>query len=449
MMKLARSSSGRVGQVKRRLQCIALACTALFPLASHAQVSLYTTVDLALRNSTSVRVATADVQKATAILSETKDVYIPSLIVGSGIGYSYGFPVGQPSIVDLTAQSLLFTFSQPDYIRAARAGLLAAEHALHDTRQQVILDVSLNYIQLSKTEASIAALDEESQFVDKLISIEQQRVDAGLDPRIELTRAKLTAARTRLKHIHLTNEADAIRQSLAHQTGMPAAGFITDAKSIPAPPAFYSALEVNASIIKGNETVQSAYAVAKSKQYVAFGDARVNNRPQVMFVAQYARYASFNNYSDYYKNFQANNFGVGIQISLPLFDTNKRAKSRESSADAVKALAQADLTRDQTEEQALKLQKSLTELSAQAEVASLQRELAQNQLDTILAQLDTGSGQANATPLSPREEQSARIEERQRFEDSLDADFELTRARLSLLRTLGSVEDWARSLPGK
>jgi outer membrane protein TolC len=435
--------------VKRRLPLIALACTALFPLASRAQVSLYTTVDLALRNSTSVRVATADVQKSTAILSETKDVYIPSIVVGSGIGYSYGFPVGQPSIVDLTAQSLLFTFSQPDYIRAARAGLLAAEHALHDTRQQVVLDVSLNYIQLNKTEASLAALEEESQFGDKLIAIEQQRVDAGLDPLIELTRARLAAARTRLKRIHLANEADAIRQSLAHQTGMPSSAFITDAKSIPTPPGFYSTFEISASTLNGNESVQSAYAAAKSKQYVAFGDARTNNRPQVMFVAQYARYASFNNYSDYYKNFQANNFGIGIQISLPLFDTNKRAKARESSADAVKALAQADLTRDQTEEQALKLQKSLAELSAQAEVASLQRELAQNQLDSILAQLDTGSGQASATPLSPREEQAARIEERQRFEDSLDADFELTRARLTLLRTLGSVEDWARSLPGK
>ncbi len=49
--------------------------------------------------------------------------------------------------------------------------------------------------------------------------------------------------------------------------------------------------------------------------------------------------------------------------------------------------------------------------------------------------------------MSPREEQSARIEERQRFEDFLDADFELTRARLTLLRTIGSVEDWAKTLP--
>ena len=125
----------------------------------------------------------------------------------------------------------------------------------------------------------------------------------------------------------------------------------------------------------------------------------------------------------------------------------KKSKARESNADAAHSLAQADLLRDQTEEQALRLQKSIAELQAQAEVAALQRELAQDQLDTVIAQLESGSGQSSSAPMTPREEQSARIEERQRFEDSLDADFELTRARLTLLRTIGSVEDWAKTLP--
>ncbi len=445
---LAEPSEGGIALVTRRFPWMGLACL-LFcsSAAARAQVSLYTTVDLALRNSTSVRIATADMEKAAAALSETRDVYIPALSIGSGIGYSYGFPVGQPSIYNLTAQSLLFTFSQPDYIRAARSGLKASEHALKDSRQQVILDASLNYIQLNKTAAELAALDEEGQYAEKLIAIEQQRVDAGIEPRIELTRTRLTSARIRLKRIHLDNDATALRETLAHLTGMPASSFITDSKSIPPAPEFLPGGELNTRVFHSSENVQAAYASAQSRQYVAFGDSRQNLRPQIAFAAQYNRYARFNNYDVYYSHFQSNNFGIGVQITVPLYDRGKRAKARESKADASRTLAQADLLRDQTGEQALRLQKSLAELSAQAEVAALQRELAQNQLETVLTQLQTGNGQAHGTPLSPREEQSARIEERQRYEDSLDADFELTRARLSLLRTLGSVEDWAKSLP--
>lgn len=434
--------------VRRRIQWFALACLMLCPaVAARAQVSLYTTVDLALRNSASVRIATADVQKAAAVLSQTKDVYIPAFSIGSGIGYSYGFPVGQPSIYDMTAQSLVFTFSQSDYIRAARSGLKASEHSLKDARQQVILDASLNYIQLNKTTDELAALEEESQYVDKLTAIEQQRAEAGLDPRVELTRTRLTAARIHLKRIHLANEAAALRETLAHLTGMPASSFVTDAKSIPPPPNFVSGGEWNEKAFNASENVQAAYASAKSRQYMAFGDSRQNWRPQVSFAAQYNRYARFNNYDVYYSHFQSNNFGIGVQITVPLYDIEKHAKARESRADAAKSLAQADLLRDQTAEQALRLHQSIEELTAQAEVAALQQELAQSQLETILTQLQTGSGQPNATPLTPREEQTARIEERQRYEDSLDADFELTRARLSLLRAVGSVEDWAKSAP--
>src|SRR5271170_7240671 len=92
--------------------------------------------------------AAADVQRAAAGVTEQRDVYIPSFLVGSSVGYSYGFPIGQPSIVNVSSQSLIFTFAQKDYIRSARAALLSAQLALQDARQQVVLDAALDYIQL-------------------------------------------------------------------------------------------------------------------------------------------------------------------------------------------------------------------------------------------------------------------------------------------------------------
>ena len=179
-----------------------------------------------------------------------------------------------------------------------------------------------------------------------------------------------------------------------------------------------------------------------------FGDDRQNNRPTFAFGGEYNRYAKFNNYEEYYLRFQHNNFNIGIQITLPIFDATRKAKAKSSSAEAVQATAEADQLRNQTGEQILQLQKSVAELTAQEQVAELQNELAQDQLDAITTQLHLGSGggPGAAAPL-PKDEQAAHIGERSRFVDMLETRFQLTQARLSLLRSMGRIEDWAKAVP--
>lgn len=418
----------------------------LFCLSAQAQVSLYTVVDLALRNSTSVRMSQADVMRAAAGLTESKDAYIPNVNFGSSLGYSYGFPLGEPSVFNVTSQSLLFTFSQPDYIRSARAALRSAELNLKDARQQVVLDASLDYIQLDKAQRSLAALDQEKQYADKLVSIEEDRVLAGVESRMELTRAQLTAARIDLKRIHLQNDGEVVRQQLAHLTGLPAMSFVTNSNSIPSTPR-NPAEPAGQSMAMQNAGVQAAQANAKSKLYVAFGDSRLIYRPQFAFGGEYSLFAKFNNYDEFFKNFQYNNFDVGVSIRVPLFDAALKAKERRSAADAAHAAAQADQVRDTANEQIYQLQQTMTELTAQQRIAQLQAELAQEQLDAIATQLNDGSGSSVAPVLTPKDEQLARIQERQRYEDVLDANYAVLRAVLNLLRSTGSIEDWAKSGP--
>ena len=132
---------------------------------------------------------------------------------------------------------------------------------------------------------------------------------------------------------------------------------------------------------------------------------------------------------------------------MPLFDATRKAKAKSSSAEAVQATAQADQMRDQAGEQILQLQKSVAELTAQEQVAELQNELAQDQLDTITTQLRLGSGSPGAAAPLPKDEQGAHIIERSRFVDMLETRFQLTQARLSLLRSMGRIEDWAKAVP--
>src|SRR4029078_6997786 len=78
---------------------------------------------------------------------------------------------------------------------------------------------------------------------------------------------------------------------------------------------------------------------------------------------------------------------------------------------------------------------------------------ASDQLKTVLAQLEVGNGSGvgpgSQRQASPKTEQMARIDERQKVEDAREAGFDLAKARLNLLRALGHMDDWLKELRGK
>jgi len=175
------------------------------------------------------------------------------------------------------------------------------------------------------------------------------------------------------------------------------------------------------------------------------GNEKENYRPRFGFGVEYNRYAKFNNYQEYYLRFQHNNFDIGVQITFPIFDATQRAKARESAAEAQRASAQADQTKFQTSEQVHSLRHSLRELAVQQRIAQLRSDLAQEQLESIQAQLENGGGSGNAPAVTPRDEQLARIQERERYLDALDANFQMVKAELTLMRSLGNLQDWVHS----
>jgi hypothetical protein len=112
----------------------------------------------------------------------------------------------------------------------------------------------------------------------------------------------------------------------------------------------------------------------------------------------------------------------------------------------LRATVEAEQAKRQNEVQIAMLTGSLRELDTVAEIASLKQQIAHEQLQTVLAQLELGNGASTQPQLTPKAEQLARIDERQNFADALDAGFDLTKARLSLLRALGHMEDWLQEL---
>ncbi len=141
-------------------------------------------MELAQQNSAAVHLAQADVQKALAELAQNHDAFIPSLSFGSGLPAfpEVGFTGSCPSIWDGTMQSMVFSMPQYRYIQAARAGVKAAQLALKDAQEQVALDASTAYIEMDTVNRELEAVSEQEQDAARLVAIEQQRTEAGVDP---------------------------------------------------------------------------------------------------------------------------------------------------------------------------------------------------------------------------------------------------------------------------
>jgi outer membrane protein TolC len=431
----------------------AFACaSALAP----AQVSLTTVVELAQKNSATVLLAQADVKKAASQLSQSRDAFIPSISFGSGLPAfpEIGFTGSLPTVWDGSMQSMVFSLPQIRYIQAARAGLQSAQLALKDAKEQVALDASAAYIEMDTVNSELDAAREQEQHAARLVAIEQDRTDAGVDPLSNLLQAKLTAAQLKLSRLHLETRSATLAKQLSELTGLPIGSITPDHASIPEIPTV-SADETPLSTLG----IDAAQASARSKELVAKGDAEhLWFLPEVGFGAQYNRNTTLlNSVGSYFvdKNgtLPANNFSTGFSIRVPLFNMGLHAKAKESAADALRAKVEAEQAQQQNDIQISQLTASLRELDAQAEVASLKQQIAEEQLKSVLAQLEVGNGgtgSAGAPPqLSPTAEQQARIDERQKYLDALDSGLDLSKARLNLLRALGHMQDWLDELHAK
>jgi len=186
--------------------------------------------------------------------------------------------------------------------------------------------------------------------------------------------------------------------------------------------------------------VKLAEQKAASAEARSQGEHKAVYMPIVDLASQYAYLAKFNNYDLYYLHYTANNFSGGLNLRIPIFNSVQKARAQEAEADAMTARKQAELTKDKVGEDALKLQRSLRQLAAARDVARLEWEVSQGDLEAVKGRVQTGAA-------NTRDEQNAELDSADKHAAYLDAEFELSRAQLQLLRLTGELENWAVPTP--
>ena len=434
----------------RLVQQAAFIASVLFGATAslNAQISLASAVDLAVKNSPRVKSAEADVARARAVLSQSKDAYIPTLNIGAGIGQAYGYSNYPPTLFTLKSDSLIYDASQTSYIRSASAGIDAAQHSLNDVREVVAEDTALTFIALDHDQQREDVLRQESGYSDKLLSIVQERVSAGLDTNMDLINAKLTVANLHLARLRVSEDTANDRDHLARLMGVPPGSLRADGGFPPDP---IAATDKASTGGYANASVAAAFDTARAKQLQARGDSHFLYRPQLSLIAQVNRYATFTNAWTIIENenknpdgtpsnLSANEYVFGVQISIPLLDRTRHAKALETTAEATKALHDAEFAQVNALDQQDRLSHTIELSQAQADVAELEQQRAQEQLRILELQL--ASPDSTPVPMTPKEEQNARISEREKYLAVIDATFQRHQAVISLLRQMGHLEDW-------
>lgn len=396
-------------------------------------------VELALQRSGVISIATVNQWRARKAYEETRNYYIPRITVGSGLGYSYGFPLtlegSAPSIFNFTSTQSLFNPSLRQFLKAARIDWQATSLDVQDKRNAVILDAALSYAELEQLGNKVRTLSEAEAAAEKAEFISKQRMQEGVDSKLNLTRSQLTSARIRLRLAEAQGQADVVRQHLSKLIGLPASEVQVTPDSMPPLPPISQDDDLSAQAVANSLTVKQAEERVTAAEVRAKGEHRAL-WPVADLASQYAYLARYNNYDQYFLRYVPNNFAGGLNIRFPFFNSVQKAHAQQADADAIVARKQADLTKNQVSEDALKLQRSLRQLEAARDVARLEWQVATGELEGVQGRVDIGG--ANLGEL-----QNAQLDVDDKYAAYLDAEFELSRAELQLLRLTGELENWA------
>ncbi len=408
------------------------------PRLGAEQVPLKRIVELALTHSTAAGAAAADEKRALASYLETRNQYFPQLVVGAGLGASWGFPLSlegsAPSLLNVNAQSALLNPSLRDFVRAAKTEWQASTLQGKDQRNQLIQDAVLTYAELAKWEALAGHLEESESEAVKMEEIVKQRISAGVDSPMAQDQARLTAARAHLRITEAQGSIDVLRNRLSQMTGLAAGTIETDADSIPPLPEINSREDIVGKAMTVSPAVKAADTRAEAQDFRARGEHRAL-WPSVDFAAQYALLSRYNNYDEFYNSFQRHNATIGVAIRFPFLNFSQHARADAADAESVRVKKDAQAAKNQVSEETLKLQRSVDQLAAAQEVADLEYRIANSNLEATQVKIDAGT-------LTMHDLDDARSATAERYSALQDANFQLERARIALLRTTGDLETW-------
>jgi outer membrane protein TolC len=402
---------------------------------SPEKLTLREAVTLAVQNSRDLKLARVQYSVALGEARVDRATFLPNIYTGAGYVYTYGFPSvpgsGPPAVFQLDYNQSLFNPSLKGQQRAAEDRASSQKIELDRIRDGVMVRTASAYLELAEVRHLIELMSNDQASAEKILALTRERVAANQELAIEETRAELASARIRERLIKLQDRNETLSQQLRDLTGVP------DGQPMEVEPeetSFAVDLEENQVAdlaVENDPGIKEAEDERSARQHLLKG-ARQSYWPTIDAVAQYSVFSKLNNYDQYYKTFQPNNFNVGIEITIPLF----AAKTSANAALAKSQLNEAEVVlsnkRQQVRLESAQESRETRELEATREVARLDLKLAQQTLELAQAKLEDGK-------VTLKDVEQSRLEESDKWMEFLDANLAWQRAQLKVLQATGQL----------
>ena len=406
-------------------------------------MTLRQAVDRALQQNPDVALARLDEQNARYAVGVARDPFSPKVNVGSGLAYSSGFPLSAPSVVQAHATQYLFNRQQSYAVAQAKEQARGAGISVNGKREEVAYRTAELFLDAERTARilDLARRDAESQ--QKVLATIQEQVKEGRALPLAEKQAAFNLARSRQAADALDADRDYAETSLAILAGFDAADRVrpVDSDQQRTPPALpesedravQSALESNKDLRKLQSQI-----TAKGLEMRSEKAARL---PHVDLVAQYALFAKFNNWEDYYRKFQRNNGQIGISFQIPVFSgPGVNAQLAQTETDISHLRVELTSARNRLSADIQQSYREVHKAEMSAEVARLDLDVAREQLSVNLAQMQEGRA-------GLRQVEESRIVENAKWIAFYDAQYALEKAKWNVLRLTGDLLPAIESLP--
>jgi outer membrane protein len=432
--------------------CLAVVRVALLvfvPFTSHAQeaalvptstsaisLTLKRAIELALQNSKDIQIAKLQASLANRSAMITKAQFLPNLYAGSGAGYTLGIPETPggraPALFNVTYTEEVLNEPLRGQGKEQQEQAKSQKILLEDARNNVIVRTASTFLELAMVRHSLELLRKEQESADKILAVTLQREKENFELPVAVTKDQLTKARVAQRILQLEGREDELEVVLRGQTGLAENTLIEVTPEELPGVAEQEGANLVALALQDNVALRVAQSDVRAKEFRLTGEKR-GYYPTLQLVSVYSLLAKFNNYDQFFKTFDRNNFNAGIQMQVPIFSAQIRANIAVAQVNL--DVAKAALANKKTEVSAAVRVKTrrLRERDAAKEVARLELQLTQQNLAVLQSQFSEGR-------INLREVEKTRLEESDKWMAYLDANFLRQQAQLDLLQTAGQLD---------
>lgn len=399
-------------------------------------VSLAEVVRLALAHSPDLALARVRYSVAKNTVGVDRSSFLPNLYTGSGAAYTNGFPQtpsgSAPAVFEMSYNQALLDKQQRGQLHADEDLAKNEEVAYQNARENVIVSAASSYLELADVQRSLQVLQGERGSAQQILDLMQQREAAGLELPMAVTQSQLQLAKVEQRIVHYRDREQVLAEQLRKMTGLPADQPLqASSDDTLASESAQPASNVLTDVVEHSSALQEAENYRLARQQLLRG-AKGSYWPTIDIIGEYSVLSKINNYQEFFSKFQRNNVNVGIQVTIPIFAAKTSSQVALARSNFDEANLELAATRSAVEQGAEQKVQALKEADAAQEVARLDLQLAQEQLQDREAQFNQGHATLDQL-------EQARVVENEKWLAFLDAGLSHERAQLDLLQATGQL----------